>query len=203
MPERVRSWRSVAEALGYAAIALAFVAGAASERPLFGVLAALPLLYAWRATRIGLALHADHAEVVTALRTRRIPYASVESVDLDEDGNVCVVTDDDIVLVTSTAGVDRARLKEVRKRFVSYIKAVRPAEVEDELDERPPYDAVLRLLEHEDPLGVVESGEPDGYLYEAEELADVLRERPLTADDLSEILEVQDDVLLDRLNAAR
>jgi hypothetical protein len=74
-------------------------------------------------------------------------------------------------------------------------KARRAAAEADVLDPSPPYPAVRKALR------AAAGGYPllDS---DADDLADVLRERPLTLDDLGDVLDEHYDGLLERLNAA-
>lgn len=186
------------------------------REPVFVAYAVVSFVLTVRALRLELVLDADHAVVRNPLRTYRVRYADVYCVEDDPlvlFGNAhrtwwstprVSLLDENFggVTAAATAWLPPAEYRAVRTTLADLVRAHAPPE--DDLDTSPPYTAVLALLEEADPAGVYPDADPDVYAYDADEVAAVLRERDVTAEEIAELFdEPVDESLAARLNALR
>jgi len=176
--------------------------------------------FAARCASILLRLDPEAVVVRNPLRTYRVPYGSVSMVDetwwefvgkgkrhvvgspvlrLRVDGRWTPVE------VRATAFLPRRERQSARARLTDLVRAARLAGDREgaDLDMRPPYDAALDLLVAADPDGLVRPDLAVLYTQDASDVAAILRERPLTGEDLGDLWDDPPAGLLARLNALR
>jgi hypothetical protein len=216
-----REWSPLGPRLYYALpLALpglgAVVVGLVADGDLVVAAVGLVLLaVALRAERTTLVLEADHALVRNPYRTYRLPYGTIEHITeetlsvLGSDERpwvgtrrLHVETTDRDVVVEATGWLPASERKAIRGTLLRYART--HASAAEDLDTREPYAAVLRVLEDADPNPALERETRGGYREAAEEIAAYLRDDPVGADEVAEILDAEpDEALTRRLNALR
>jgi hypothetical protein len=203
-------WSPLRARLYYAGPPLAFgaaglVAGLAQRDLRVAGIGAIAFAYGVRRLRLSLVLDTAHAVVRNPWRTYRVPYGDIERIE--EDRLVVLGTEqrpwlstprlrletvDDSISVEATGWLPAAERAAIRDALVQLARGGAAAALD--ADTRPPYDAVLRLLESADPNPALV-----GYADAADEIADYLRDGdPLAADEVADILGIEDAADLTR-----
>ena len=170
--------------------------------------AAIGVLVTGRLARIAVVVGPDAVVVRNPFRSYRIPYATVWEVGVEREvhlGNdhhpfvsasyLTLSTETGEVPLLATRWLPGGELEALRGRLVASAKAAEAAEPHDEVDRRPPFERVRDVLG--DAVGWHRHLDDD-----ADELAEILRERPLTEQDLDDVLNDSGPGLVDRLNEA-
>jgi hypothetical protein len=209
---RIRLLRALLPAAGAVTAVVLAVRSAVDPEPgaafnpgwVFAAFAVAAVALTVRARRVAVTLGPDAVVVRNPIRTYTVPYAEIDAV---RDGWLDLVSQTAAhlygsrvvtllatdrwtseVTVEATAWLPAPEYDVLRAELTARVREHRGTTPADsDTDTRPPYAAVLRLLEDLDPEGYGATATRDSYELEADELATVLRSRRVTADDVTEL----------------